>query len=159
VTDQPDLIPIEDAAPRLGTSVDALRKRLERGKTIKGIKLGHHWYVHAADVLDATAGAGHVPTADAANVQRPPDAGAASMVALQNTLTAVQGALALLEGQLQVKDHQLAEKDQQITHLQATIDRLTAHRPSPTGAQPAPPLPAAADTTRPAPWWHRLRFW
>ena len=39
-----------DAAPRLGVSADVLRKRLERGTTIKGVTRGHQWYVSAADV-------------------------------------------------------------------------------------------------------------
>ncbi len=63
--EQRDLVALEDAAPRLGVSADALRKRLEQGKTIKGVKLGPQWYVYAADVPPPATTNGHVQTADA----------------------------------------------------------------------------------------------
>jgi hypothetical protein len=38
-------VPLEEAAQRLGIRVEALRKRLQRGKTLQGYKQNGQWYV------------------------------------------------------------------------------------------------------------------
>ena len=43
-------VSLAEAAHRLGVSVESLRKRLQRGKTLRGVKRGEQWYVPLADV-------------------------------------------------------------------------------------------------------------
>ena len=131
--EQRDLVALEDAAPRLGVSADALRKRLERGKTIKGVKLGHQWYVYAADVPPPAASNGQVQTADVSVQENPPDTSSAASAVSSAALQAAVDALAA----------QLAVKDQQIADLHAVVAQLGQERL----ALPAPaPATAAAAT-------------
>ena len=139
MSEQRDLVPIEDAAPRLGVGVDALRKRLERGKTLRGVKVGRQWFVDAADIPAPAHG---VRTADVSVQEGPPD-----------TEIAVSAASAVAKA-IDVLTDQLAVKDRQITELLATIERLQIER---LALPPAPPTmpPAGAQEPR-RPWW---RFW
>jgi hypothetical protein len=146
MTEQRDIVPLEEAAQRLGVSADALRKRLERAKTIKGVKIGHHWFVRAEDLPSAPPSPnGHVQTADAAIGERPPDAApdasAVSSLALQAAVDALS--------------RQLQEKDRQIAELHRIIERLTQHPaalPAPSPPEPEQP----AEPPRRRRWW---AFW
>ncbi len=102
----------------------------------RGGKLGHQWYVYAADVpgypLGAAASNGHVQTADVSVQDNSPDTSSAASAVSSAALQAAVDALAA----------QLAIKDQQIAYLHAVIAQLGAERL----ALPAPAT-AAADTT------------
>jgi hypothetical protein len=48
--DDDELLPLPQAARMLGTRPENLRKRLQRGLTLRGVKRGGAWYVSRNDV-------------------------------------------------------------------------------------------------------------
>jgi len=101
---RPDFVEIQEAAKALDLSVDALRKRIVRGK-IEAAKENGHWYVQILD-----NGLDNVQTSPD-NVQFGPDnvqTSAADQVDGKELALAAQDArIASLESQLQAKDTQI----------------------------------------------------
>ena len=136
-------VPIDQAAARLGITVDALRLRIRRGKTIRGYKRAGRWYVLLPD--DATDDApdrDHDATADV-NGQRGDggrDASADATIAVYERLVDQQ------QAEIGRLVEQLAVKDEQLRQANVIIAQLTQ--------RPAELLAPAAQVRRP--WW---AFW
>jgi len=132
---RPDFVEIQEAAKALNITIEALRKRIARGK-IESIKENGHWYVHIEDNgLDSVQtgpdnvqfGLNNVQTSDQGQVD-----------GKELAIAAMEARITSLESQLLSKDEQLGVAANQIGELH----RLLAQ----TALNAAPARP----------WW---RFW
>jgi len=117
--DNPNFVEIQEAAKTLDLSVDALRKRIVRGK-IEAAKENGHWYVQILDNVQTSPdniqfGPDNVQTSDQAQVD-----------GKELALAAQDARIASLESQLQAKDAQI----DQLHRLLATT-ALNAAPPRP----------------------------
>ena len=65
-------VALPDAARRLGVTTESLRKRLQRGKTLRGRKVGEQWYVRELDLIaDVTASIAHGLAASMSTASEP----------------------------------------------------------------------------------------
>jgi len=93
----PDFVEIQEAAKTLNITIEALRKRITRGK-IKSIKENGHWYVQILDndLDSAQTGPDNVQTNAQDHVN-----------GAELALAAQDARIASLESQLQAKDAQI----------------------------------------------------
>jgi len=107
----PDLVDIQEAAKVLDVSVEALRKRITRGK-VEAEKRDGHWFIRLADSVQTG------PDQDQTLGRQGPDN---AVDGAELALAAMESRIASLEAQLATKDAQteaqLAAKDNQIGEL------------------------------------------
>jgi len=106
---RPDFVEIQEAAKALNITIEALRKRITRGK-IESIKENGHWYVQILDSVqtgpdNVQFGLDSVQTGEQHNVD-----------GAELALAAQDARIASLESQLQAKDAQI----DQLHRLMAT---------------------------------------
>jgi hypothetical protein len=157
-------VPLAEAATILGTTQEAVRKRLRRGSLLGG-KHGGEWCVVLPPELDPRSnGAGHGGTErDTA----PADGGTE-----EDPRRDTAGQAAVLEARLQEverhRDALAAQLAEQNAHLTACLERLReAHvllaqeRALPAPSIPDPEMGAVPinDLSEPRPWWARLAAW
>lgn len=157
-----DGVPIGEAAQQLGTSPEAIRKRISR-RTMRGYKVDGQWYVllNASGRPDgASSGRASGPTAEHPDGR--PD-GHPDSALYERLIQAKDAEVARLVEQRDTLVDQLAVKDEQLRQANVIIAQLSrrppelpaatanGHTPDVTTAEAATP---AAQVRRP--WW---AFW
>ena len=152
-------LPIEAAAARLGISVDALRLRIRRGKSIHGYKRAGRWYVRLPDdATDATDATGRDRDA---NDQPRPDQSAPVHEGEAALVEQLRSEVGYLRAALQRSQEAEGEQRRIIAGLMQRLPELAApastRGDAPTAA-PAPSVmaevPAVPGPAR-RPWWRR----
>lgn len=115
-------LPIDQAATRLGATVEAVRRRVQRGKTLRGYQRDGQWYVllPAETMAGASAGRRDAAGRDPATTSLAPADAASLLRTLRETVATLR--------------EQVAVKDEQLGQANAIIDRLIER-----AADPAPP--------------------
>ena len=154
-------VPIEEAAARLGLTVDALRLRIRRGKTIKGYKRGGRWYALLPDDAISDAPRRDGDATAHANGHRPDASADATVAVYERLVNQQQAEIGRLVEQLAVKDEQLRQANVIIARLSERPLELPARVASvdtaPPAANCATHAATAAEPSTPAPprrWWH-----
>ena len=147
-------LPLEEAAARLGITPEALRKRLQRGKTITGYQRGGRWYaalpIELPPVAEASTEprqvvsgmAGHdlpPPWQDTATDACSPRPDAEALAAYRQLVDQLQGEVAFLREQLGQRADELERRDVIIAELARRAPQLPA-----TAGRDAPPAAPAA---------------
>jgi hypothetical protein len=118
--DEDELLPLPQAARMLSTSSENLRKRLQRGLTLRGMKRGGAWYVNRDDVereLRATRPAGTL------------DARGSAVSALERELALTRELLEAERRRADRLDALLAEERQASTELRRLLARALGEPP------------------------------
>jgi len=137
------LVDKQEAARRLGVSVDTIERRLKKGD-LQGQReqrgKGWRWLIEvAADDAPATAPANNGDAPASAPAENP-------------LVTALQDQIAGLQEQLRVMNQALSSRDNQIVEL-ITVVRTTQAMLPPPAPESQPPAPATERKS----WWRR--FW
>ena len=163
-------VPINEAAQRLGISLDVARKRVKRG-TLPAEKVDGRWYVELdgldsalagasqpgdtaasvqpttsqlADQLDELAEASHAASQGLATLEEAKQAGRqemeAELTALRDHVVSLRDEVGFLRSELETRAEELRRKDILLSEF--------ARRPL--------ELPAPAPSPPPRPWW---KFW
>ncbi len=163
-------VPINEAAQRLGISLDVARKRVKRG-TLPAEKIDGRWYVELdrldgeldgaspptgatapvqpsasqiAEQLDELAEASHAASQGLATLDEAKQAGRqeaeAELSALRDHVVSLRDEVGFLRGELETRAEELRRKDILLSEF--------ARRPL--------ELPAPAPEPPPRPWW---KFW
>jgi hypothetical protein len=150
-----DQVDIAEAARRLQTTPDAIRKRIRRG-SLDAVKLDGRWYV----VLDAAraTSAGQSTSHILDTGQDAPESGRtddqdASRTALVESL---QDEVLFLRAELAKRSEEIERRDVIIAQL---AERIPRRLEAPTVSEPPVPAPVTeqpAERPAPRPWW---RFW
>lgn len=183
--DAPDqAVPIQEAAVRLGLSIEAVRKRARRG-SLTATKIDGHWFIalpdDGPDVLDGTPHAARDGTSP-----RPAALPANNADVLQARVAEIEAHNRTLLAQIAIKDRQLEQAEveraelrrllgnaqMQIAAEQEHVARLLPGAPAPSDppppdeADPPPVMPNASYTGTERvpeasqkqrwPWWMRL---
>jgi len=122
--DEDELIPLPQAARMLGTTTENLRKRVQRGLTIRGVKQGDVWYVQRADVereIRATMSPGAL------------DAQASWLAVLERELALTRELLEAERERADRLDALLAEERQALMELRRLLARALGEEPSNVG--------------------------
>ena len=163
-----DGVPIGEAARQLGTSPEAIRKRISR-RTMRGYKVDGQWYV----ILDesgrpdaAASGRSSGPTAE--HPDRRPD-GHPDSALYERLIQAKAAEVARLVEQRDTLIEQLAVKDEQLRQANVIIAQLSRRPPELPGpvrlddeTEPDQAQPVQAEASAPTrPWWRRswLGLW
>jgi hypothetical protein len=153
-------VPLIEAARLLNMTPEALRKRLQRGKSIRGIERDGEWFVR----LPATvAGRGQDTSGPASG--RGQDASGHGLDVGRDMAGHVQDASAVVVDALR---HQRDQLEATVADLRARLDtaeqaqaelrRLLAAALQ-QRALPAPAAPPSSDTSTARPWWERWLWW
>lgn len=129
-----EMVPLIEAAKRRGVSVDAIRRRIQRG-TIPAEKRGDRWYVEAPDIPDIAAA--QDDAYDAPSSPPPvPDSVVQAMIAMQRQMNILVSELAVKNQQLAEAATERAELRRLLGNEQQTVQLLTEGAHS---AAPEPP--------------------
>jgi len=139
---------VRDAARVLGTSPEAVRKRLDRG-TLHGVKRGRQWVVYLSPA-DLPSDAGQDAGADAVvhdnTMPRDPPADAAP----DALVTALREEITFLRQTLDRQGEELRRRDHLLAAALERIPELPANTPSPDTPQGAKAAPVRDDSPAPA---------
>ena len=156
------LVSVQEAAPRLGISERAVRKRIAAGK-LAGVMIDRAWYVRLPEPAEP-AEQGREPGADRNYTGAGTEAASPAPVAATPAEQVIQAVLAPFIRELgEVREdlgrererRERAERERDA--LQARVEALT-YTSTPRGDNPllpAPPEPSQ-DAQSPRPWWRRL---
>jgi hypothetical protein len=159
----PGEIPIADAAAELGITTEALRKRLQRSRTIKGRKRGQQWFVLTSSL---PSGRGrplnsHHPDErqdirqDAAAGQQPgerQDTTSSELAVYRELVGTLRAEVDLLIRELEVRTEELRRKDHLLAAFAQRLPEL-AQAPSPSSTTPANPAASMAAPRHRRWWW------
>ncbi len=125
-----EMLPLMEAAHRLGISVDAIRRRIRRG-TIHAEKREDRWFVEVPD----EDGAQHAAQATAYDAPSPPPPVSDAMI---QAMIVMQQQMDILTNELAVKNQQLAEAATERAELRRLLGNsqmmLTAGRSDASGS-------------------------
>ncbi len=164
ITTDPAPVPIEEAAARLGITVNAVRQRIKRG-TVEGYKTPAGWVV-VVEQPTTDQGPTDRPTRSADHTTRPTsqrptttdqagNVDLAPLAAVIADLTRENRQLAEAAAIWQVRAVQAEERLKQLTAGDDTPPDAPHAAPEPHhGAQPANVAPATSAPAH-APWWRR----
>jgi len=145
-------VPLVEAARLLNTTPEALRKRLQRGKSIRGTKRDGEWYVRLpAAVASRGQDAGSPPSGRVQDVGRD-TAGHGQDASTPREDPFARELVDVLEAE--VADLRQANGElRRLLALALQTRALPAPRDIPTDPSGAP-----TESSR-APWWQRWRWW
>jgi len=130
-TETREALALDDAAHQTGLSLDALRKRLQRGQ-MDGYKANDgRWRVHVSDLDKALDNDRSRPVSPNNDRSRPAnDAIKELLESVRARIGDKTGVIDYLKGQIAEKDRQLSAKDDQITGKDKLIADLVAKLPA-----------------------------
>jgi hypothetical protein len=156
-----EMVPLIEAAQRLGVSVDAIRRRIRRG-TITAEKREDRWFVEVPDGEAAYDSA----QASAYDAPRPPPPVPDAMI---QAMIVMQRQMDILTSELEVKNQQLADAAIERAELRRLLGNsqmmLTAGRseapgpPQGTMDEESGPRPARTPQDRPQPYQRAAWRW
>ena len=146
-TDPETLLPLPDAAQRLGIAYDTARKRLRAG-TLRGEKHGGRWLVWVPESENGPESTARRPEPDPESV---PDARPESVRNVPDALiTELRSEVAFLRQQVERQNHLLAGLIQRLPELPTGEDAPTRAPEAPGATERAGPSPDPS-----ASWWRR----
>jgi hypothetical protein len=158
-------VPLGEAADLLGLTTEALRQRLKRGKSLRGVKRAGEWYV----LLDQSQLDGQ-PVASSHDQSQPVMNGhdqtrldAGEVAALREALAAGRDETIYLRGELQRQLERHAEETAAWQERLREAHLLAAQRPAlPAAAETPTETPrndCAGSAESPRSWWARWWPW
>ncbi len=143
-TPVPTTVPIAEAAARLGISVDAVRKRIQRGK-LAGQKTDNGWTVVSIE-----------PDIRPDNVQTPVPESSALVDDLRDQVAYLRDQLAIeRDARADAERRHAAEIERRDVLLREALER-TPRLPATLPTTPAPtPAEVSPERDTPMPWWRR----
>jgi hypothetical protein len=147
-------VPLVDAARLLNTTPEALRKRLQRGKSIRGTKRDGEWYVRLpAAVASRGQDAGSPPPGRVLDATR--DTAGYGQDVSTPLVDELRHQRAQLEEQMAAMRQQLAAAEVERSELRRLLALALQTR-----ALPAPrDDPSPSDGPGHRPWWTALLWW
>jgi len=144
---QIERVPIAEAAPRLGLSLAAARKRVQR-RQLNAVKEAGQWYILLSQEPESQG-----PTTAAASSQDGPRTADGVSQPWELPVRLLERENATLREQLAIKDRQIGELHVLLQQAQARVLPPAATEMKSSASAASPPATAASKPRR---WWERL---